>query len=517
MKAFLMHRDRDFDPDRPPPPGAQELRHDLDLDTLQGAMAQGDEFLFDVAARALLASLGSAEEIAYRQAALRDCLANAATVRELYELAVEAIGSERRVYFGFFSRSPGMILHRSVEVLELLLESLRRLRGLAEERAGDFRSEAFARFFAMLREELDDAYLDELKDHLKRLRFAGGVPVAAGLGAGNRGRDYVLLEPPERKRGLIDRVSSLTSRPPGYTYQLPDRDEAGSRALGELRDRGIHLVANAAAQATDHVTDFFAMLRLELGFYVGALNLHRELAAREAPTCFPEVAAGGRPLGAAGLYDACLSLRLGEGVVGNDLAADGRPLTIVTGANQGGKSTFLRSVGLAQLMMQAGIFVAADSFRAELRDGVFTHFKREEDETMRSGKLDEELARMSEILDALTPDGLLLCNESFAATNEREGSEIARQIVRPLTDAGVRVLFVTHLYELAHGFYVDDPETALFLRAERRADGRRTFRLLPGEPLPTSYGEDVYRRVFGAAEERTGGSNEKRSLDRQPV
>ena len=499
MKAFLMHPDRDFDPGREPPPGTEDLRHDLELETLLSAMAREDEFLFEIAAKALLASLTDTEEIAYRQAALRDCLENAATVRELYEIAVEAIGSERRVYHGFFSRSTGMILHRSVQVLELLLESLRRLRGLAEEHAEDFRSEAFTRFFAMVCEELDDAYLGEVEEHLERLRFRGGVPVSARLGKGNKGEDYVLLKPPQRKRGLIGRLSSLTNRPPGYVYQLPDRDEAGGRALNELRERGIHLVANAAAQATDHVTDFFTMLRVELGFYIGALNLHEQLREKGESICFPEVADQGRPLSAAGLYDVCLSLRLEERAVGNDLTADGKALVVLTGANQGGKSTFLRSIGLAQLMMQCGMFVAATSFRAELRDGVFTHFKREEDEAMRSGKLDEELARMSEILDALTPNGLLLCNESFAATNEREGSEIARQIVRSLTAAGVRVLFVTHLYELAHSFYLDDAETILFLRAERLADGQRTFRLLPGEPLPTSYGEDVYRRIFDAA------------------
>jgi DNA mismatch repair ATPase MutS len=95
---------------------------------------------------------------------------------------------------------------------------------------------------------------------------------------------------------------------------------------------------------------------------------------------------------------------------------------------------------------------------------------------------------------------MLLCNESFAATNESEGSEIAREIVRPLTEGGVRVLFVTHLYELAHSFYREAAETTLFLRAERAEDGRRSFRLPPGEPLPTSFGEDVYRRVFDGAE-----------------
>ncbi|WP_240977948.1 hypothetical protein [Planctomonas sp. JC2975] len=97
---------------------------------------------------------------------------------------------------------------------------------------------------------------------------------------------------------------------------------------------------------------------------------------------------------------------------------------MVTGANRGGKSTFLRSVGLAQLMMQAGMFVPARSLSATIVSGVFTHFKREEDTALASGKFDEELARMRDIVGQIQPRALILFNESFAATNEREGAEV---------------------------------------------------------------------------------------------
>ena len=60
---------------------------------------------------------------------------------------------------------------------------------------------------------------------------------------------------------------------------------------------------------------------------------------------------------------------------------------------------------------------------------------------------------MSEIVDQINPSAILLCNESFASTNEREGSEIARHIVRALLDKRVRVLYVTHMYDLAHTFH----------------------------------------------------------------
>ena len=225
----------------------------------------------------------------------------------------------------------------------------------------------------------------------------------------------------------------------------------------------------------------------------GVCTACSELAHR-IPTPTP---AGERRLQLSGLYDVCLSLRMEGRVVGNAIDADGKGLIIITGANQGGKSSFLRSIGLAQLMMQCGMFVGAEAFTAELCPALLTHYKREEDATMTSGKLDEELARMSEIVDHIEPNSMLLFNESFAATNEREGSEIARQIVCALLEKRIKIFYVTHLYEFAHDFFNRKREDAIFLRAERNADGTRTFRLLEGEPLETAFGEDLYRQIFG--------------------
>jgi DNA mismatch repair ATPase MutS len=91
-----------------------------------------------------------------------------------------------------------------------------------------------------------------------------------------------------------------------------------------------------------------------------------------------------------------------------------------------------------------------------------------------------------------------LCNESFAATNEREGSEIARQIVSALLEKGIKVVFVTHLSAFARLFYEREGGNAIFLRAERLPDGTRTFRLKEAKPLETSYGIDLYHKIFGA-------------------
>jgi DNA mismatch repair ATPase MutS len=495
MKVYLMHPDRDFDLRRPQPPNAQDLISDLELRTLWDAMAGGDKFLLDIAARAVLQSLTDIATIRYRQDVLADCLAQPAAVRELYDLAVSAIEGEKSIWGFLFSKSPESVLSRAVNVLDLFVDKLTQLRRIADEQTGNFASEGFRRFFALLSEELEDDYFHTIQDHLKELKFRGGTLMSADLGNGLKSRNYVLRKP--WRQSWKERLS-LGSRS-GYSFQIPDRDDNGARALSELRDRGLNLVANALAQSTDHILSFFRMIRAELAFYIGCLNLHVRLHDLGELTCVPIPAPFTPPAFCVhGLYDVCLALHTGEQVVGNDVDADGRRLVMITGANQGGKSTFLRSDGLAQLMMQCGMFVAAESFRSGVCQSVFTHYKREEDATMESGKLDEELSRMSGIAGAMTSGSLLLCNESFASTNEREGSEIARQIVRASVESGIAVFYVTHLFDLAHGLYSAGGHDALFLRAERRDDGSRTFRLVPGEPLPTSYGEDLYARVFGA-------------------
>ena len=533
MKVFLLHRDQDFavrpelrdemfdammsgelfaitrvrrDRERkkePGPPLAPTgndavLTQDLELQTLWSAMAAGDEFLFEMAKRAVLSSLTDPDAIVYRQRVLADCLEHPEVIRQLYALAIEALENERTVGGVWFTAGPDQILSRSVRVLALQAGVLRRLRQVADQQGAGFRSEGFARFFAMLDDELADDYLKAVEQHLRELEFKRGVLESAELGKGFRGRGYIVRTPREQR--WTERLP-FGNHAQSYSFTIPPRDENGFKALEKIRGRGINLVANSVAQSADHVKSFFGMLRLELAFYIGCLNLHDRLAGKGEPVCFPEpLAADQLALTADGIYDVCLALHLDDLAVGNEIGADGKSLVMITGANQGGKSTLLRSLGLAHLMMQAGMFTGARSFRAGVCSGVFTHYKREEDAAMESGKLDEELSRMSAIADQITRHSILLCNESFASTNEREGSEIARQVVRAMLHKQIKVFFVTHMYDLAHSFYSQQLGSALFLRAERQPDGRRTFRLTEGEPLPTSYGEDSYRRIFGTAE-----------------
>ena len=489
-----MHPDRDFDAGRALPSNEADLVQDLELNTLLAAMAAQDGLIFDVSRRALLTSLRDPDSIRYRQQVLADCLQHPDVVRGLYQLAGDALAGEKKVFRSLSRDSPTAILSRSVQVLGLLAAFAQQLHETAEKDGAGFTSPGFTRFFSTVAHELDDEYLGQVHRRLGELRFAHGPRISAQLGAGNHGTDYTLRPTPgqswRQRLRLLDRT--------GYSFTIPDRDYNGFTALGELQDRGLSRAANAVAQAADHVLSFFTMVRIELAFYVGCLNLHGQLKRRQLPSCLPTVVpAGELALSASALYDIGLALTTEQSVVGNDLNADTKTLVMITGANQGGKSTLLRAVGTSQLMTQAGMFAPAVALHTNVATGLFTHFKREEDTTMESGKLDEELRRMSGIVEHITAGAMLLCNESFASTNEREGSQIARQIVRAMLDECVKVLFVTHQFDLAGSFYDLRPSYALFLRAARESSGRRTYKITAGKPLPFSHGEDAYRAVFG--------------------
>lgn len=495
MKAFLMYKDRDFDQQQPLPVNEAALTQDLELNVLFNAMAVNNKFLFDIIKKTVFYGLNDLETIYYRQNILKDCLKNPLIVREIYQITIEVLNNKRKRWMGIFTGYPNGILRESIEMIDMYVLMLRKLRAIADEHSEKFESEGFTKLFAMIKKELDEEYFEIVQNHLKELRFRDGILVSAELGKGNEGTNYILRKPNVKNKNWVKWV--FTRMNPAFTFYIADRDDAGARALSNLKDRGVNSVANALAQSADHIDSFFKMMQIELAFYIGCLNLYEKLTEMGSPIAFPTPALSNeRKFSFRGLYDICLALTMKKHVIGNDLNADDKNLFIITGANQGGKSTFLRSVGLAQLMMQCGMFVAAEDYSANLCTNLFTHYKRKEDASMKSGKLDEELNRMNDIVNHISPNSMVLFNESFAATNEREGSEIARQITEALVEKRVKIFFVTHMYEFAHKYYEKKMENSIFLRAERKTGGGRSYKLFEGEPLQTSYGKDLFDKIF---------------------
>ncbi len=147
MKAFLMYRDLDFDLGTPLPQNSEALIQDLELNVLFDAMALDDKYVHEVVSKAALQILPSQEEVRYRQAVLRDVLANPILARQLYDLTIEAHEKQKKARNWMYSKSPSSVLSRSIEVLQIFVALLKQLRGVGTYNAQRFSSDGFKTFF----------------------------------------------------------------------------------------------------------------------------------------------------------------------------------------------------------------------------------------------------------------------------------------------------------------------------------------------------------------------------------
>jgi DNA mismatch repair ATPase MutS len=191
----------------------------------------------------------------------------------------------------------------------------------------------------------------------------------------------------------------------------------------------------------------------------------------------------------------------------NDVRLDdsGR-LYILTGPNQGGKTTFTQGLGVLQVLGQAGLFVPARSATLSPVDLVESHFPSEETGRLESGRLAEEARRLSAMFDRITDRSLVLLNETLSSTSPGEGLYLAEDVVKGLRLSGARGVFTTHLHELAERVEALNGEVeggskigslvAGVGAAPERPDGetRRTFDIRPGPPMGKSYARDIAER-----------------------
>jgi Mismatch repair ATPase (MutS family) len=469
--------------------GKEFLSSDLGTDRIVDAMARGDKHIKASCAAALYAPLDTREAVIYRQHILRDVFACPDMMRSLFMLSCDALDEARKSWYWLDSRFLSSTFSSAVGLLRMYVKKLLLIRAVADRLKQEVTSEELLTFFNGLQANLNDDYFKELNDCLAELADRDGILIKSSVGACLQGTDYVYLR--KTKKSFWRRWTFAPS------YTLPERDERGAQDFTNRTERALNESANALAQAAENMKRFFTTLRDESAFYTGCVNLSDTLKLRGMTTVIPDIVCGDPPSSRVrGMYETGLALANTGAVVTNDYIAPEKRLCVVTGANQGGKSTFLRSIGQMQLMAQCGMFVAAAEASLPVYSGIFTHFTKEEDSGLDSGKLDEELLRMDKIVQHLRKGAIVLFNESFAATNEREGSEIARQIVRALVENGISVVFVTHQYDFARSLFSNQSGTMIFLRAQRLPDGSRTFKITEGEPEHTSYGMDIYNKIF---------------------
>ena len=460
---------------------------DLKLEPIVHVMSGGDPCITEVCRQVLDAPLQTAEEIQYRQEILKDCLRDSRTIETVYEICSEAERKRKSTWCRLTSPHLTTVYSSAQDLLKIYLEALVAIRKSLEK--AEFHSQGLQQLSKLLTTELSDAYLEQLRELQPGIASKNGIEISAGFGPYLQGVSYVKRQPDQKRARLRWLLQ------PSYT--LGDRDMKGAKDLELREDRAIHEVANVMAQAAESLQSLVDQLRKELSFYLGGIHLWETLKAGPKRLCFPELTDGNNR-SYTGLYDGTLVLAGHENIVPNTLQSVDHRLWLITGANQGGKTTFLRSIGLCQLMAQCGLFVFAEACRIPVRQQIFTHFVREEDRSLSSGKLEEELCRMDAIVERIQPNAMLLSNESFSSTNDRDGSEIFLGIVRGLLSGGIEIFAVTHLIEFADT--IARRQDVLSLRPGRTETGERTYQLQEAKPIPDAYAEDIYREIFGADE-----------------
>ena len=244
-------------------------------------------------------------------------------------------------------------------------------------------------------------------------------------------------------------------------------------------------LARFSREQVGFVEPTLARFDREMHFYVAYLDHLDRLRRSGLPFCYPTVSTTHHEVSARETFDLALAGKLvwqNAAVVRNDFSLhDPERMLVVTGPNQGGKTTFARTFG--QLHHLAGLGCPVPGREAVLLvfDQLFTHFEREEDTTGAHGKLEDELIRVRNILDAATSRSIVILNEIFSSTSLEDSLFLGREVLGRLIQRDTTAVCVTFLEELSTlgektvslvaGSDPRDPTVRTFKIERRRADG----------------------------------------------
>jgi len=201
--------------------------------------------------------------------------------------------------------------------------------------------------------------------------------------------------------------------------------------------------------------------------------------------CIPRVSDTNKEISSSEGFDLALATKLVQErkpIVCNDFyLKDKERIFVITGPNQGGKTTFARAFG--QLHYLAGLGccpVPGREAQLFLFDRLFTHFEREEDIDNLKSKLEDDLVRMHSILTQSTSNSIIIINEMFTSATVRDALFLGRKVLEQVTKLDVLCVYVTFLDELTTlektvsvvGAVVpENPELRTYKIERRPADG----------------------------------------------
>ncbi|NLD47843.1 MAG: hypothetical protein GX660_11720 [Clostridiaceae bacterium] len=313
------------------------------------------------------------------------------------------------------------------------------------------------------------------------------------------------------------------------------------KELNNVTSAACKPIAEAAKKYVKINSRFLSRLKPEIIFILGAVKLIKTIQSAGLIMCKPEVLPkSSRACKICGIFNINLALSmhynnpeisLESRIVTNDVdIGDNGRIFILTGPNQGGKTTYTQAIGLAQLLFQLGIYVPGTKASISTVDRIYTHFPVEEKPDTRMGRLGEESKRLNDIFKKATPYSLILLNESLQSTSPYEGLYISREVIMTLKLLGARAIFATHFHELAekldelNSYLQGDSKVVSLISGvvenkestDEFSPAQRTYKIIPGVPQGMSYAKDIASRYGLSFEKLVGMLSERKIIDLPP-
>lgn len=409
----------------------------------------------------------------------------------------------------------------SITEIELYVSSIQVLHSGLTGVKDRLKSPAFTSLASLITELAESEYYRNLNQKLEeltqRVREIKSVTIGVNLDAQLRPSAAGVLSinaEPFKSGDVLDKILRLNFKNDNYTCianLVPfgkKQSENQKMALSLAFNSAINDVYKSSLRSWKKIvqtyvlenTEFLLNLMPEFEFLVRGTQMLKRLKQKGCPLINPDI----RPIEekafvAKDLYNPCVALKIEDSIVPNDVVFDeNATIYVLTGPNRGGKSVITCAIGLAQVMLQLGMYVPAQEAIISPVDGIYTHFPTGAEDTIDKGRLGEECARLGEIFDCVTAHSLVLLDESLSSTGSFEASYIAAEVLSGLAHVGCRCLFSTHLHELAAEIdnlnrrSLENGGVAIdTLVAGIVGEGKRSFRISRAKPDGKSYARDI--------------------------
>ena len=244
----------------------------------------------------------------------------------------------------------------------------------------------------------------------------------------------------------------------------------------------------------------------ELQFYIAVLEYMAIFRRRGLPVCYPQMVADEQEIFCRSGYDMALAYKLclqEQPVICNDFHLAGKErIFLVSGPNQGGKTTFARSFGQMHYLARLGCPVAGDAAQLYLCDAIYTHFESQEDITNLRGKLQDDLVRIHRILHLATPRSIIIANEIFSSTTLQDAVLLGERIMREIVSRGLLCVCVTFMDELAG---LSDTIVSMVSSVDPEQPQVRTYQIVRRPPDGLAYAISIaekHRLTYADLKER---------------